>query len=93
MRFKFISLSILYIMGLFGDIGSSIGSHAGDYLGRKGGDYLGSLIGFKKGGRIPGKKGKARLVVAHGGEFVLPLGVHPTKQQMMMVAKKHRRKK
>lgn len=75
-------------MGAFGDIGSSIGSH----LGNAAGNALGGLFGFKKGGRVPGKKGKAKLAVVHGGEFVLPVGVAPTKSQKLAVAKKHRKK-
>ncbi len=41
---------------------------------------------FKKGGRVK-KTGKAIL---HKGEFVLPVGVKPTKAQMKKVAKKRK---
>ena len=70
-------------MGFGGDVGSVIGSHAGDWLQR--------TLGFKKGGRVPGKKGKGRLAIVHGGEFVLPVGVNPTKEQKAKVARKHKR--
>jgi len=71
-------------MGLGGDLGSVIGSRIGDW-GQK-------LLGFKKGGRVPGKRGKPKIAVIHGGEFILPVGVAPTKAQKSAVAKKQRKK-
>ena len=71
-------------MGLGGDLGSVIGSRIGDW-----GQHL---LGFKKGGRVGGAKGKAKLAVVHGGEFILPVGVAPTIAQKSAVAKKHRKK-
>jgi hypothetical protein len=44
--------------------------------------------GFKKGGRVK-KTGKAML---HKGEFVLPVGVKPTKAQIKKVAMRKKRK-
>ena len=46
-------------MGALGDIGSGL-------------DAIGGLLGFKKGGRVPGRKGKGRVAVVHGGEVVIP---------------------
>ena len=46
-------------MGALGDIGSGL-------------DALGGLLGFIKGGRVPGKRGKGRVAVVHGGEVVIP---------------------
>ena len=43
---------------------------------------------FKTGGRISGKKGQAIRIIAHSGEYVLPIGVKPTKNQKAEVAKR-----
>jgi hypothetical protein len=51
-----------------------------------------NLPPFKKGGRISGKKGKPKAIVAHGGEYILPVGVKPTKAQKAEVAKRHKKK-
>ena len=48
---------------------------------------------FKNGGRVSGKKNKGKLAVVHGGEFILPVGVAPTKSQKSAVAKKKARAK
>jgi hypothetical protein len=62
--------------GLFGDkdTGSSIGS------------ALGSFLPFEKGGKVPMRRGNAVPALLHGGEYVLPVGVKPTKAQMKKVA-------
>ena len=78
-------------MTLFGDVGSHAGSALGGVLGRAGGELLGGLLGFKKGGRVPGPKGRARLAIVHDGEYVLPIGVEPTKAQKKSVARKNRK--
>lgn len=62
-----------------GNLGGQIGSILGGAAGR--------LLPFKKGGRVPGKKGKPVKAILHAGEYVLPVGVAPTKAQMMKVAK------
>lgn len=31
-----------------------------------------SLLSMKSGGVVPGPKGKARLIIAHGGETIIP---------------------
>lgn len=84
-------------MGYYGGLlGGAIGGAGGYFLGgEKGGKAgstagkaLGSLLKFKKGGRIPGaKKGQPKVIVAHVGEYVLPVGVKPTKAQKGAVAK------
>ena len=48
---------------------------------------------FKTGGRIKGKKGKGKLALVHGGEYVLPVGVAPTVAQKKAVAKRKARAK
>ena len=60
-----------------GDKGGSLGRHIGEY----GGELVGNLLPFKNGGKVPGKKGKPRMILAHGGETVLPVGVKPTAAQ------------
>ena len=48
---------------------------------------------FRNGGTVKGKKGKGRLAVVHGGEYVLPVGVKPTASQKSAVAKRKARAK
>jgi hypothetical protein len=71
-------------MGVGGDIGS--------ILGKVGGDALGAWLGFKTGGRVPGKKGAPRKAIVHAGEYVLPVGVKPTKAQVEAVKKRKDKK-
>lgn len=75
--------------GLAGSIGSQLFPIPG-IDGQKLGSALGALSGFKDGGKIPGKRGKARLVICHGGETVIPLGCAVTKRQKAYIAKKKR---
>ena len=44
---------------------------------------------LKNGGRVKGARGKPKIIQAHVGEYVLPVGVKPTKAQKTAVAKKH----
>jgi len=90
-------------------IGTSLGHMAGTYLGKKlGDDYkgqtavigatLGGLAGglipaFKNGGKIPGVRGKPKIILAHSGEFILPLGINPTKTQKSKIEKQKKIKK
>ncbi len=69
--------------GLLGNIASKIVPIPG-INGEQVGSALGGLSGFKKGGRVK-RTGKA---VVHKGEYVLPVGVAPTKAQKAKVAKK-----
>ena len=79
-------------MGIFGKIlGRALGSVAGSLIPQlKGidtgglGETVGGLAPFKKGGRVK----KTGPIYAHKGEFVLPVGVAPTKAQKAKVAKK-----
>jgi len=73
-------------MGVFG-------SAAGGAIGSVAGRILGGMLPFATGGRVPGKKGAPRKILAHGGEYVLPAGVEPTKTQKEAVAKNKREKK
>lgn len=76
-------------MGVGSDIGGILGRSLGD-IGEK---AVRGFLGFKKGGRVPGKKGAPRKAVVHGGEYVLPVGVAPTKAQKAAVAKLKKGKK
>jgi len=49
------------------------------------------MLAFKTGGRVKGKKGKAKIAMVHGGEYVLPVGVKPTVAQKKAVAKRKSR--
>ncbi len=48
---------------------------------------------FKNGGRVKGKRGKGRIAQVHNGEYILPVGVAPTKAQKSAVAKRHAKSK
>ena len=64
---------------------SDILSTAGGVLGAAGGM---AFPFFKHGGVVPGKKGRAKKIIAHSGEFVLPIGVKVTQAQRKAVAKR-----
>lgn len=84
-------------MGLLGSqLGSALGGALGQKYGGNTGREIGSTLGkiggaalpwFKKGGAVK-KTGKA---IVHKGEYVLPVGVKPTKAQKAAVAKKHKK--
>jgi uncharacterized protein YcfJ len=87
-----------------GMIGSAVGGFAGGQLGKhffgKGGQKIGSAVGsvaggllpYKNGGTVKGsKKGKAVQIIAHTGEYILPIGVKPTKKQKAQVAKRKKK--
>lgn len=83
-------------MGVFGNLlGQAVGRAVGQKAGGKGGAGVGQQVGgiagnllpFKKGGKVPGKKGAPIVILAHGGETVLPVGVKPTKAQKAKIAK------
>ena len=96
-------------MGILGQaLGSSTGHMLGTYIGKKLGDdykgsaasigsavggFAGNLLPFKNGGKIPGVKGKPKIILAHSGEFILPVGVPPTKQQQYAIEKRKKVKK
>lgn len=64
----------------------SAARNIGGALGEVALPAAGAALGFKNGGKVPGKKGKAVKATVHGGEYVLPVGVKPTKTQMKAVA-------
>lgn len=72
---------------LLGRLAGTIGSALLPIKGVDGGELgavLGGLAPFKKGGRI----NKTGPIYAHKGEWVLPVGVAPTKAQKAKIAKK-----
>ena len=53
----------------------------------------GAIQSLKTGGRVKGaKKGAPKIIKAHVGEYILPVGVKPTKTQKMAVAKRKAKK-
>jgi len=74
-------------------IGGKTGKKIGSSLGRMAGKGVSGLVQaetglkFAKGGRVPGKKHAPKKAIVHGGEYVLPVGVKPTKAQKNAVAK------
>jgi hypothetical protein len=95
--FRRIIFSGLYIyinMGAFGAaIGNLLGTLGSKIMpidgvdGGKLGSFMGNLAPFKTGGKVPGKKGRPKVIMAHGGEYVLPANVKPTKAQKAIVAR------
>jgi outer membrane lipoprotein SlyB len=88
----------------FGNIfGRAIGSIAskilpiknvdGGELGDVIGGVAGSIAGFKTGGAVKGKKGSRQVILAHGGEYILPANAKPTKAQKAVVARNKRKAK
>jgi len=85
-------------------LGAAAGSMAGRAIGKKylGDDYAnesatiggllggaaGTLLPFATGGLVPGAKGKPRVILAHNQEYILPIGVKPTKAQKSAVEKR-----
>jgi len=62
-------------------------------IGESVGEVAGRLLPFKKGGKVKGKKGMPVAIMAHAGEYILPVSVKPTKAQKMAVKKLHKPKK
>lgn len=96
-------------MGIIGGaVGNEIGSHLGGFLGSKVGEkyknsgsaigsaigtFIGSLAPYKTGGLVEGDKGQPIPILAHGGEYILPIGIRPTNKQMNSVEKIKRKSK
>ena len=82
-------------MGMFGNLLGSIAGNLGQKLlpipgitnGGELGGAIGNLLPFSCGGSVPGKRGKAKVILAHGGEYVLPANAKPTKAQKAVVAR------
>lgn len=77
-----------------GGLGRALGGKRGESAGRNVGGALGSVaaplgaaLAFKHGGTVPGKRGRPRKAIVHGGEYVLPVGVKPTVAQKKAVNK------
>lgn len=84
-----------------GFLGAIFGKSAGRSLGKAlhlpkqltsalgvAGEGAGAVLEpFATGGKVKGKKGKAVPVLAHGGEWVLPLNAPPTKAQKAIIKK------
>ena len=69
-----------YLGGLVGN--KNLGGQIGGLLGGE----AGKLLPFKTGGRVPGKRGRPKKALVHGGEYILPVGVQPTLAQKKAVA-------
>ncbi len=74
-----------------GKIGRQIAGKTGHAIGRVIGGVAGGLMPYKNGGMVKGKRGKPVQILAHSGEFVLPIGVKPTKHQKAQVAKRKKK--
>jgi len=77
-----------------GALGRRFGGGSGQKIGEVVGEVAGGFLPFEKGGLVKGKKGKPIKALVHGGEYVLPVGVKPTKAQKKAVAdgkKKHKK--
>ena len=66
------------------NIGGEIGKYAAEAA---------PLLFFEAGGVVPGPRGKAIKVIAHGGEVVLPLNAKPTAKQLKIIASNKRKEK
>lgn len=93
----------------FNGVGRSIGRGASSLVNEAGkatGKVLGGAIGagivdiaplaltaFKTGGLIKAPKGKPVKILAHGGEYVLPMNAKPTVAQKKIVANNKRKAK
>jgi hypothetical protein len=78
---------------LLGSLAGAIGSKLAPIPGVDGatlGGAIGGLMPFKNGGVVPGKRGRPKVILAHCGETVLPLGCPATKAQKAFIAKKKR---
>ena len=54
---------------------------------------VGKVQSLKTGGRVKGaKKGAPKLIKAHVGEYVLAIGIKPTKAQVKATAKRKAKK-
>jgi len=73
--------------GLAGKKGAAAGRNIGGSLGQLAGSAAPlALAALKTGGPVKGKKGKPVLIVAHGGEYVIPANAKPTVAQKKVVA-------
>jgi len=79
-----------------GSLTKGAGAAAGAVLGKSVAKYAleaAPLLLLKTGGAVKGGRDKKVPAVLHGGEYVLPHGVKPTKSQKAAVAKNKREQK
>ena len=75
-----------------GKLGKHFGGTKGEHIGKTLGALAGGFLPYKTGGQVKGpKKGKPVKIIAHTGEFILPIGVKPTKAQKAEVAKRKKK--
>ena len=73
--------------GLAGKKGRRIGSKLGSKIGGIAGTAGGAFLPFKTGGKVMAPKNKPVPAILHGQEYVLPVGIKPTKAQVQAVKK------
>lgn len=79
-----------------GEFTKSVGKSAGAVLGKQmmtSALETAPMMILKTGGAVKGGRNKKVPAVLHGGEYVLPYGVKPTKAQKNAVAKNKREQK
>ena len=79
------------VQSAIGEGSKAFGKGVGGVLGAAAGQYAmeaaPALLMLKTGGAVKGGRNKAVPAVLHGGEYVLPHGIKPTKSQKEAVAK------
>jgi len=84
------------IQSASGQFTKAVGGAAGGVLGKQlmtSALEAAPLMLLKTGGAVKGKRDKKVPAILHGGEFVLPYGIKPTKAQKSAVAKNKREQK
>ena len=79
-------------------LGEAIGKKFGGSIGQEAGKNIGRAIGTAAGAALPyfkngGQVKKTGAAYVHKGEYVLPVGVKPTKAQKAAVARMKKGKK
>jgi hypothetical protein len=81
---------------ILGNVAGGLGSKVLPLQGVNGGEIgasIGNLLPFKSGGAVPGKRGRAKVILAHGGEYVLLANAKPTKAQKAIVTRNKKTQK
>ena len=74
--------------------GHEAGGNIGSTLGRAAGGFVGAALSpFATGGYVQGKRGAPTPILAHAGEFVVPLNAKATIAQKRIVAHNKRFKR
>ena len=72
-----------------GKNGQEVARNVGSRVGRLAGGAIGGFLSpFSRGGRVPRAKNHRFPALLHGQEYVLPVGIKPTKAQIQFVKKK-----